>query len=209
MRGQAGFSLLETLISSLLLAVAVGGLFTFMGLSISGTQTTASLARMDQDLGRALDRVATELGQAQAATLLPQWTAPASGSQINYRKPLGYAGAIVWGPPSVIERRADPTDPDDGLDNNGNGLVDEGQLVLRTNPGAGNEEVVILLRGVPELLQGETADNADENGNGLEDESGFCVDFGDTLNIRLSLQRVGPRGLILTRTLETALVVRN
>jgi hypothetical protein len=97
-----------------------------------------------------------------------------------------------------------------GVDDNKNGLVDEGQLVLTRNNGQANQQSVVLAHRVAKLLEGETLNHADDNGNGLIDESGFCVfREGNLLRIRLTLQRSLRPGQIIQATVETGVRLRN
>jgi hypothetical protein len=68
----------------------------------------------------------------------------------------------------------------------------------------------VLTHWVRELLEGEEENGIDDNGNGLVDERGFCVErFGETLVVRLTLQRADAEGHLLTRTAVTSTRVRN
>jgi hypothetical protein len=79
---------------------------------------------------------------------------------------------------------------DDGADNNGNGLVDEGCLFWTRDVGEPSEKTHVIARGVREYLEGEEPNLDDDNGNGLEDERGFCLErVGEALVIRLTLER--------------------
>ena len=103
-----------------------------------------------------------------------------------------------------------PGELDNGIDDNGNGLIDEGVLVRIENPGLANEQRSIFARGVSEYLEGETGDGTDENGNGLVDEGGLSFSRSNgSLQIALSLERIGPDGELMVRTLETSVALRN
>jgi hypothetical protein len=97
-----------------------------------------------------------------------------------------------------------------GVDDNKNGLVDEGQLLLTRNYLQANQQSVVLAHRVAKLLEGETKNNVDDNGNGLIDESGFCAfREGNLLRIRLTLQRSLRPGKIIQATVETGVRLRN
>ena len=50
----------------------------------------------------------------------------------------------------------------------------------------------------------------DENGNGLRDEGGLSLDYnGPRLNVRLTLERIDPKGFRITRTVQRTVAVRN
>ena len=70
----------------------------------------------------------------------------------------------------------DPDEVDDGQDNNGNGLIDEGRIVWTRNVGAPDERSVVLCHQVREYLEGEVPNGLDDNGNGLVDEKGLSFE---------------------------------
>jgi hypothetical protein len=136
---------------------------------------------------------------------------PYATDTITLQRNMGWSGISVnWGRPTVIEFRPEPDDPADGLDNNGNGLVDEGMLVRYEMTDTGPTALTVLTRWVRPLLEGETDNNQDDNGNGLIDEPGFCLDrVGDVWTVRLSLERRDSAGRTVTRTMQTAVRPRN
>ena len=106
----------------------------------------------------------------------------------------------------------DPADPDNGLDDDGDGFVDECEVVLVENRGTADETRTVLVRRVQELLQGELPNGADDNGNGLVDERGFCIEQisdGAGVTIRLTVLRRRPEGGIDTQTVGTTVWLRN
>ena len=125
---------------------------------------------------------------------------------------IGYeAGAPILGAPTRFTLELSPSEIDNGLDDDGNGLIDERLLVRITNPGDPDEQRSVLARGVRALLEGEVDNGLDDNGNGLADEAGFALDMdGGVLSVRLSLEIVDPEGGDnIIRTLETSLTLRN
>ena len=117
---------------------------------------------------------------------------------------------IDWSNQHRLAFEYDTGEVDDGVDNDGDGLADEGNLVLRRNDGLANEVRIVLCRGVAELFEGELANGIDDNGNGVVDEAGFNVHrVGDVLTIRLTVQDALGQGVILTRSLETSSRLRN
>ena len=96
------------------------------------------------------------------------------------------------------------------MDEDCDGLVDEGVLALTINDGMTNELRVVLCSGVSELLEGESENGLDDNGNQVIDELGFNVHrVDDVLRLQLSLQAASESGNVLTRTLETTIRIRN
>ena len=99
---------------------------------------------------------------------------------------------------------------DDGLDNNGNGLADEGVLLWTRDLGGAGESTHVICRGVREYLQGEEPNLDADTDNGLEDEPGYCLErVGETLVIRLTLERQVSDAGIQQRTIETSVKLRS
>jgi prepilin-type N-terminal cleavage/methylation domain-containing protein len=208
---SAGFTLLElmvsvTLISAVLLAIALT--------TRTATQSYEE-GRHQDELGsrtwRALDRVAREFSDAGRDGLDPEPAAPLGSTVLSFRKSDGYAdGSMDWGPVSRVFLALEAGEVANGADDNGNGLVDESNLVLIERIGLADEREVVLARGVAPLLGGEVLNNADDNGNGLQDEEGLSfVLNGDVLTIRLTLLAVDRDGDVRSKTAETSVRVRN
>jgi type II secretory pathway pseudopilin PulG len=209
---RRGFTTVEMVISFVIMAMLLGsiGLATLSGKDTY--QQGEKVATLEARARRALSRIASELTGAQRTTLNPQPNAPLGGSNVRYRTCLGYSGgAAQWGPYSRLMLRQDPRDPDNGLDDDGDGLIDEGEVVLVRDDGGPNQQTLVLVRGVSEYLEGETANGVDDNANGLRDERGFSlvIDGDGTLTIRLTLLALDPKNQLLTRTFETEVHMRN
>jgi hypothetical protein len=160
---------------------------------------------------RAVDQMVDDLRTARRAGLVPDPLAPWGSATLDFQRNEGYgAGGVTWSAPVRLANETDDSDGNDGLDNDSDGLVDEGSVVRRVNPGAAGESRVVLVNWVRELLEGETANGLDDNGNGLIDEAGLCFESdGDTLTIRLTLERPDATGALITRTVETAVTLKN
>jgi len=213
---RAGMSLLELTISLALLSIVMLGVFhaTERGLGVF-RQSTAN-GEISVRAARALGRVLRELLAADGSTFNPPLTPPVVGPNLGnpgarYQSAIDFqAGAIVWGPQSEVRWQLEEGETANDVDDDGDGLVDEGSLVLLRNAGAADELAVVLANGVSELFEGELPNNLDDNGNGLVDEPGFCLDRdGNVLNVRLSLERMGPDGRLIVRSQEAAIAVRN
>jgi type II secretory pathway pseudopilin PulG len=211
-RRRAAFTLIETLIActvSAALLIAIG-----MTLQRSGDAFRAESVASDTDAQarRALERIAAEFMDARRTSLVLAPLPPLVPSSADYTRAQGFAGgAIVEGPQRQLRFEYDPRELDDGLDNDSDGLVDEGRVVLDTDvPGDGQE--VVLVENVRELLEGELANFLDDNGNGLADEAGFTLAYDPitfTLTLRITVERFLPGGGVVTRTAETAVRIRN
>jgi len=210
---EAGGLIVEVLIAAVIVFALVAVTFAVIDTGISAHATGSALSDLERDANRVLDRVASELVMSGSSVISPIPSTPTTAvDAVTYQMNTGFTGGLAtWGVVRRLELRADPTDPDDGKDNNGNGIVDEKILVLITDPGGPDEEVVTITRWVRELLEGERANGVDDNGNGLIDEPGFCctLDAGGVWTIRLTLERPTKRGQIVSRTVETSVTPRN
>lgn len=210
-RGAAGFSLVELLIAMVTMSVMLGAvaLATLRGSDAYNTGRAA--ADLEARAQRAIALVVEDLRWAGRTGLNPEPLAPFGSAQLDYQSNVGFqGGAVQWGPPTRLGFEYAPGEVDDGLDNNGNGVADEGSIVLRVNPGAADEQRIVRVNWVRELLEGEVANGLDDNGNGLIDEAGLSFEVsGTTLMVRLTLERPDAEGRILTRTMTTAVNLRN
>jgi len=167
-------------------------------------QTIEALAR------RTVDRMARELGSAGAGTLDPNPVMPWGSDALTFQGISGYAaGAVQWGTPASFALELEEGELDNDADDDGDGLVDERQLVYTRDPD-GAAERSVWAHGVCEYLEGETANGLDDNGNVLRDEAGLSfVHSGGTLILRLSLEGRDLRGRTEVRTVETTVRLRN
>lgn len=207
---RAGFTLTELTIALFLLAsmVMMAGLATDRGMGALRQHRSEQQAIVV--VQRTLQRIARELEFAGLGGMTPR--NPLGEDHVSYRICNGYdagTSAAVWGGERTLRLEYDPGDGDDDIDNDGDGLIDEGILVLVENVGGADEQRIVLATGVAEYLQGEELNGDDDNGNGLVDERGLTLTFVDALaTVRLSLQASGANGVI-TKTLETTVSVHN
>jgi len=209
---RSGLTLVEVMLACALLTVALGSL-TLLGTRSADALGTAGIqGELDARLRRTMARIGDELLSSGLGVVTPAATKPAGSDTLTYRKSEGAVnGAIHWGATQRLEFEYEQGELDDGLDNNGNGLVDEGVVSWTVNAGQPGELPVILCHDVREYAAGETPNNVDDNGNGLVDERGFSFERidGTTLRARLTLERLDSRRRLLSRTLETTLQPRN
>ena len=117
---------------------------------------------------------------------------------------------MQWSVPRALAFEYEPGEQDDGIDNDGDGLVDEGLLAWTANPAQPDEQRVILAHDLCEFLVGEDFNGADDNANGLTDEHGLSFSIaGDILTIRVSVQGLGPTQNLITKSAETSVFLRN
>lgn len=210
-RSRAGFSLVE-LVTSIVLIVAVMGSILLMGITTDRAYDTGTAdSRIESQVRTTLDRIVEELRTAHRETFLPAPRDGEASSTLTYQRTLGVEnGRVALSAPRRLEFEYEPGEIDDGLDNDGDGLVDEGQLVLTENVGEDDERRLVLTRWVPELLEGELPGEEDDNGNGMVDERGFVAEWrGETLILHLTLTIPDADGNAWTRTGRTSVRIRN
>jgi hypothetical protein len=202
-----------------LIEVAVGVLlfgFIMAGaalVSVQGGDAYESISR-GNELGaqsaRAIELVTNELTGLDPTQMFPD-PGTSGLDTMSFQLVSGFAGGnVLYEPACTIGFEYEPGEVDDGVDNDGDGLVDEGQVVLTRNAGSANATRAVLVKNVAELLQGEDLNGADDNGNGMEDEAGFCLQRdGEVVHIRLTLESVDDTGNVLRRTTETSIRMRN
>ena len=129
-RTQAGVSLLEVVIASTLLTVIVTGIYGLFHTGVAAYGMGASSAEVQRHSTRVLELISVELSQAGPDVIYPAPLPPDSTPRITLQRNSGFTeGEIQWTPTTIFEFRHVADDPDDGIDNNGNGLIDEGVVV--------------------------------------------------------------------------------
>ncbi len=209
-RGKQGITLVEVAISLTLMSVIGGALFLATDSASSAFRTGITVAEVNARALRALERVCEDLKSSSSDLTTPQPVAPFFGTSVDYQRgtEIDANGDLVFGPPERFELEYEETD--DGIDNDGDGLVDECRLVWSENPGVAGERRVVVATGIREFLQGEDFDGADENGNGLIDEPGFCLLFGaDRVTVRISFEDRDGEGHVIVTTVERTVAFRN
>lgn len=215
-RDRGGYTLLEVSVVSVLMAIALlGGIATLRQATGLFRQSAAS-GDVSIRVTRATNRIVRELMAADAGGLAPDLTPPAFGpyggsDRLDFQVPTGWtAGAATWGPLRRIGFEQELGEPLNGIDDDGDGTVDEGAVVLVEDLGGPRERRVVLLNGVTALQPGEVLNGLDDNGNGLVDERGLSFDALDgVLTMRLSVQELGPSRQMIVRTIEAQIELRN
>ena len=205
-----GMTIIELMISMAVVGTVVLGVVEAMRSSTGSFRQSASNNALDTRTGRGLNRIVDELSGA-GMLQPPNMASPANSAWVEYQKNQGWKnGAVQWGPVTRLGWVMAPGELNNGLDDNNDGQIDEGNLVRTENPLTAEARSVTLMRGIPEMFAGETANGEDDNGNGLIDEPGLSFDLdGTTLNIRLCVSHRGPDGTLQFRQIETAYTVRN
>jgi len=216
--GTAGFSLIEMLIVTTLLFLVLGSVTMVSNANNRAYRTGITNAHLEAQAGIVIGRVVSELSSAEESTLFPSPTVGAANTSLAYHQARGFVnGQVVWSPDRQLAFEYEPGELDDGLDNNGNGLVDEGRIVLIEDLNGPNERKLVVTRWVSELLEGEFPNGLDDNGNGMVDEKGFCVERtpdgtasgNESLLVRVTLARRDESGRLLRRSAQTSVRIRN
>jgi len=215
-RARRGVTLLEVVIATGCLALLLGAIGAVAQRGRSAAEAGVSATALSARAQRLVERIAGELLNATSASLPLSPAAGRAAAQVEYRTVEGFdvvAGAIDEGPRRRIARVPSPDDPNDGLDNDGDGLVDEGNVVLVLDTEATPARELVLASGVTETLEREIAgNNVDDNGNGLVDEGGLSLQWqngGTSVVIRATVGARGPSGDVLLRTVTTTVHLRN
>jgi len=208
---RGGYTLLELCISMALFAIVLG---SFAMVSRSGDQmyrTGSVVSHLESQVNIATDRVVRELRIAGVDTIAPDPAPGVGGNDISYLQAVaGEFGDLEWTPTRRLFFEYEIGELNDGIDNNSNGLVDEGRVVLAEDFGGVDEQRRVLTRWVSEFLEGEIENGVDDNGNGLVDERGFTLErVGASFVVHLTLQRRVSGGGLQTRTGRTSIKPRN
>ncbi|MFT4539931.1 MAG: hypothetical protein ACI841_004758 [Planctomycetota bacterium] len=211
-RAQAGITLIEVLMASGLMATALGAVAMMSSKTEDAYQTASAALRIEQNLHGGLQRAAMELTTTGTDHLNPP--NPVEGiafSTLDFQRVIGNTGGVPdLGSLDRLALELADGEVDDGLDNDSDGLIDEQELVFRTNVGTADEKRVVLCNHVLEYIEGEMPDGADNNGNLLEDEGGFhFVRSGNILTLRLSAGGFDHTGHLIVRTSELSVRMRN
>ena len=211
-RTRAGFSLLELSISVALMALVLTTALQISDSVAEGSSSAVTAARAEADVGRAVERLAEHL-KGSGSGWCGVWAELVPEHDVTYTRVTGYDEDTAA--PATEEERIFlerlPTDPDDGADNDGNGLADDGRVVWVRSPGTADELRTVLCDRVPESLAGEIDGNlVDDNDNGLVDERGLAFDFAaGRVRIRLTVVERDQNARDVVRTVERIVWFRN
>lgn len=216
LRSASGAGLLEVVVAATLTMLVLGAVVQSTDRGLGAFRQGSANNEIEVRAARAMSRLVRELLGSSSGIVQPNLTTPPGAatvwsSVLDYRIGESYAdGAVVWSEPRRLAWELAPGETDNDLDDDGDGLADQGALVLVLDAGAPEEQRVVLVNGVREWFEGESANGLDDNGNGLVDERGLAFALaGDVLTIRLSLERRGPDGRTIVRSQQTSIRLRN
>lgn len=203
---RAGMTLIETtaaLVISGLTMLYLSESLTRSGGALTVSQRRAALLLESQ---RALDEAAVKLKDAVAASLIPDPIGNLGSDDLRFSRLADFvAGAPVWGAQERLLLRLCAEELLDGEDQDGDGLIDEHELVLVRNLGGGLQQQRVLASQMPPLGAGEAPNGLDDDGDGLIDEPSFVVRRqGEVLSVSLSVWiPVQEQGLEQVQVVET------
>jgi hypothetical protein len=144
---EEGFTLLETVFCVGLAGIILAGVASVAMTSQDLIAEEFSIQGLDERGRRVVSRVVEELRQAVASSVRPLIIS--DSSYIEFQKSAGFSGGAVQLAP-LMRIAFVPADAElpDGLDNNGDGLADEGSVEVQegTNPPVRISENVLGLR---------------------------------------------------------------
>jgi len=125
-RRDRGFTLVEIVIAAALGAVLAGVVGSFLVSSASSASSFARQSYVEARLPTLMDRLVSEMVAARFGSMDPPLTA--DSPFIRFQKPIAAGVPPVYGNPMQVELVAAETSVVDGLDNDGDRLVDERAL---------------------------------------------------------------------------------
>lgn len=209
---RAAFSLVETLIALTLLALLLSSIGLLSSASKSAFSRGTTVSAMELRTGLASGGIRKELSLAMASSLDPEIQPGERVTELTYSRAIGWEGeTTLTTPPRTLRFEFDPAEANNGADDDGDGLVDEGVLVLIEDQGLATENRRVLVRGLAEYAEGELRNGIDDNGDGLIDEPGFAIErMGDALQVTVTLEQRPPgREETIQRTLRSSILLRN
>jgi hypothetical protein len=209
--GRSGFTVIELAVSVGILGLMIGLLSMVSRRSLSIFRVGSKQGEVEAKARRALERIAEALEPSSTVTILPDPGGAFGSNQFTFQQVVGSAGAAaVWSNPLQLRLEYEPGETDDGTDEDGDGLIDEGRVVMTRDFGAANAIPIVLCTGVREWYPGELNNNIDDNGNGVVDERGFNIRrVGSIVSVRLCVEGRDAEGRSVVRTLETTVQPRN
>jgi len=181
---RSGLTLLEVVIASAILAMLTSLLYVTLKSSTDGYTAGSLQAGLNAQSRNLLEDMSWDLADAGVGTLSPAF---ASGSTtLTFQRNVGYSsGAIAFGSSITYAFAYEPGESDNGLDDNGDGRIDEGRLI-RTE----NGDSVVVSRDLSE--------------NGI-----LFTQTGNTVRVQLTLEKPDDRGGVVRYARETTIQVRN
>lgn len=203
--------MLEVAISAAVLALVLLAVGVVAKTGQGVFQNSQAQSGMRKSAQRVLDRIVDLVADSSRSTLSPDPAAPLGSSTLEFRSPTGLGvSGIQWGSRTRIAFAYTHEDPNNGRDDEGDGFVDDGCIVLVQNVGEHDERTTVLARRVAEYADGESPNGHDDNGDGLVDEKGLSfVLTSNQLTIRLTLVELDADAHPLLVTSSASVRLRN
>jgi prepilin-type N-terminal cleavage/methylation domain-containing protein len=194
-RTRQGFTAIEVVVAVALAALILGNVLTVLSDTHERLALQDVAKDVDAEARRSLDRIAVQLMGAVRQQLYAQASAPLSADSINYTSIAGVQNGVpVVSPQQRIAMTSEPA----------------GAVSWYQNPGSADEKHVVWTRDLRNYCAGELPNGIDDNGNGLIDEKGLSFEVeGPMVRVTLTIERPGPDGRPVTKTLETRVTCRN
>lgn len=191
---RGGFTLLELMITIGLVSLVMFNVW--MVLRESSSAYSARTVDYDAEVQaqRTLDRISQALIGASRDTIVVPIESPLYADWLRFDVNVGFQnGEPVFGNTQEIKLEAPAQ-----------------EVVWLESPGAEEERRVVWSRWVSQFLEGEVPNGVDDNMNGVVDEKGLAFDIeGDMVIIRLTIERPGPEGTTILKTLRSQVTCRN
>ena len=133
MNRRAGFTLIEIMISVVILALLIVGIYSVMASSQNLYAAGMSRSEIQERVRRALAEIAEELRQANSGSFVPitfGTVGVPTDQTVTFQTCTGFAGGVAtWGVPVTFTTIDSDGEADNGLDDNFNKLIDERKLV--------------------------------------------------------------------------------
>jgi type II secretory pathway pseudopilin PulG len=211
-RSLGGFTLIEMTIAVVVTATLLGSIAFFQARSEQASKAMVRRSDLERRADRALQMVTRALRGAGVHTLVPDPNGAFGTGSIRFQTPsdISAEGVVVWNTPTTVAIQMDTGEIDNGLDDDGDGRIDERALVITREIGTPEERATTICHGIAAWADGEIANGLDDNGNGILDERGFNVHrVGDLLYLNLTLESPAGDGRILRCSTSTALALHN
>jgi prepilin-type N-terminal cleavage/methylation domain-containing protein len=189
-----GFTVIELIIAMTLVGLVLTKLTLVMEQARRAHEDESVSMALGDQANELLDKIAYALVGSSREKLLPGSSAPFFGASLTYQISLGVEdGDVVWSDPEMIAF------DEQGL-----------EIFWAQNAGEANERKVVWANTVSQMFEDELLNGDDDNGNGLADELGlsFVLD-GDSVTIRLTLERAREDGGRIQETRSTTVTCRN
>jgi len=211
-RPPRGFSLVELLIAVTFLVLLLSSIGLLSAASRDAFSRGTTVSAMELRTGITSGGIQGELSLAMASSLTPEILPGQRVTELTYTRAIGWEGeTTITTPPRTLRFEFEPGEANNGADDDGDGLVDEGLLVLIEDVGLPTENRRVLARGLAEYAEGEARNGLDAHGDGLVDERGLAIErMGAALEVTVTLEQRPPgREETIQRTLRSSILRRN